>query len=72
MNCDESIWNATKKGIAMIDHAIEDGVNQEIAWKLYQSYSVELRRPRWMPMRLYLYLMRTIIVKTTPLRVERT
>ena len=43
-----------------------------IGLHLRGKIGVSIRKPRWMPGRMYRYLMRTIVVVETPVRVTTT
>jgi hypothetical protein len=50
--------------------AQEEAIIGHLGVTFRATVDVEVRRPRWMPGRMYRALMRTIVVKTTAPRVD--
>ncbi len=49
---------------------VERATTQLVGLTFRSTVGVSIRKPRWMPERMYRYLMRTIVVTETPLVTE--
>ena len=56
---------------ASVAHArgVENSIRGQIGLRFRQTVNVDVRKPRWMPSRLYRWLMRTCVVEISPLVV---
>jgi hypothetical protein len=60
---------ADEAGLELADRH-ESAVRDAVGLAFRQSTSVAVRRPRWMPDRLYRWLMRTIVVTVGPIETR--
>ena len=63
---DELVTKVAQEHAGAVEHSIHD----QLGFVVRQTVNVTIRRPRWMPKRVYAWLLGTIVVQTGPMRIE--